>query len=483
MPENRSPNSNSRSSKSSRSSRGNKSRNKNKDAKKSKGLLSGGQGSDSSDKPTKSERETKQHSTHTQEKINANIETSAKGANNFVPDVGDVFKAPSPERRPDQRRQQAEAASQNRAAQKQAQLIDKQLRDPNRTGDVTHLAAQQMAAREAAAKVETERFSRARANAAQSRAMNGREAIRKKSEARKQYANSMRVNGTVQNLSGIVTPKFHLPAGVRPENAMDVFDFSSNLNNLLMPKHKIADYLIRETAIGNAKQAREKLTALNNRLLPRSGKQWQDMNYRTRIYKHKDVQDAHRDLSMTVDPHEWNRSKFLPLAAHEKHGLNFALPTVVEGVLDAVMLPGDVLQGKHTAPTAKRMDGAGNLFDNSNQFVGNKNQMYTALVDGGIGVATNFAGGKIATASARPTIQMGKNTANFVKAGREIKIGKNLRFAPVGNRTGHKYGELPHYHRRGALDPETGFTRAGQGISRHRPYENSIHDRSIWDRF
>ncbi|HET9225497.1 MAG TPA: RHS repeat-associated core domain-containing protein [Thermoanaerobaculia bacterium] len=56
------------------------------------------------------------------------------------------------------------------------------------------------------------------------------------------------------------------------------------------------------------------------------------------------------------------------------------------------------------------------------------------------------------------------------KAGREIKFGKNLRIAPWGNRTGHKYGRWPHYHRRGKLGPN-GQPGPGQGIGRHRPWE------------
>lgn len=30
----------------------------------------------------------------------------------------------------------------------------------------------------------------------------------------------------------------------------------------------------------------------------------------------------------------------------------------------------------------------------------------------------------------------------------QFAIGKNLRIAPWGNRTGHPYGRFPHYHRR-----------------------------------
>jgi RHS repeat-associated protein len=55
------------------------------------------------------------------------------------------------------------------------------------------------------------------------------------------------------------------------------------------------------------------------------------------------------------------------------------------------------------------------------------------------------------------------------QGGLEITFGRNLRIAPFGNRTGHPYGELPHYHRR-ITDP-TGQTVPGGGIGWHRPWE------------
>jgi RHS repeat-associated protein len=69
----------------------------------------------------------------------------------------------------------------------------------------------------------------------------------------------------------------------------------------------------------------------------------------------------------------------------------------------------------------------------------------------------------------------------FAQLGKEISLGKNLRVAPFGNRTGHPLGRWPHYHRRG-LGP-SGGTRPGQGIGRHRPWETKSTDTVIWDRF
>ncbi len=62
--------------------------------------------------------------------------------------------------------------------------------------------------------------------------------------------------------------------------------------------------------------------------------------------------------------------------------------------------------------------------------------------------------------------------------GREYSVGKNLRIAPFGNRTGHPLGELPHYHRRSSLTP-----RAGQGLKRHCLWQSTKFDKSFWDRF
>jgi hypothetical protein len=49
------------------------------------------------------------------------------------------------------------------------------------------------------------------------------------------------------------------------------------------------------------------------------------------------------------------------------------------------------------------------------------------------------------------------------RSGRELKISKDLRIAPLGNRTGHPLGKFPHYHRRGPSDG-AGGTVPGQGI-------------------
>jgi hypothetical protein len=83
----------------------------------------------------------------------------------------------------------------------------------------------------------------------------------------------------------------------------------------------------------------------------------------------------------------------------------------------------------------------------------------------------------------RGCLTLGKSIIKAIKSGSEIKIGNNFRLAPFGNRTGHSLGEMPHYHRRGPINPNTGQTVEGQGIGRHRPWQVSDTDKSFWDRF
>jgi len=53
-------------------------------------------------------------------------------------------------------------------------------------------------------------------------------------------------------------------------------------------------------------------------------------------------------------------------------------------------------------------------------------------------------------------------------AGAELSVGRNFRFAPWGNRTGHSTGKYPHYHRRG---------------TKHRPWDKKSTDKCGCDRF
>ncbi|WP_083385562.1 RHS repeat-associated core domain-containing protein [Methylomonas sp. LWB] len=68
------------------------------------------------------------------------------------------------------------------------------------------------------------------------------------------------------------------------------------------------------------------------------------------------------------------------------------------------------------------------------------------------------------------------------ESGGELALGRNFRFALWGNRTGNRYGEKPHYHRRGSPDAN-GNTPPGQGIGRHRPWETKSTDQFWLDRF
>ena len=105
-----------------------------------------------------------------------------------------------------------------------------------------------------------------------------------------------------------------------------------------------------------------------------------------------------------------------------------------------------------------------------------------AGIDLGIQLATN--GGKLECVdwpSVGTSFVIGAaigGIGRFAQVGGELSFGKNLRVAPFGNRTGHRYGKWPHYHRRPSGSPPP-----GQGIGRHRPWEPSKHDTGWWDRF
>lgn len=73
------------------------------------------------------------------------------------------------------------------------------------------------------------------------------------------------------------------------------------------------------------------------------------------------------------------------------------------------------------------------------------------------------------------------NAARFIARGGEWDFGPNFRIAPFGNRTGDPLGRYPHYHRRDPL--VDGVGKRGQGIRRHRPWEEKSNDTSFWDRF
>ena len=62
--------------------------------------------------------------------------------------------------------------------------------------------------------------------------------------------------------------------------------------------------------------------------------------------------------------------------------------------------------------------------------------------------------------------------SDYARYGREIKIGKNCRIAPFGNRTGHPVGRWPHYHRR--IVGPNGETVPGGSMKWHRPWEKGF---------
>ena len=90
--------------------------------------------------------------------------------------------------------------------------------------------------------------------------------------------------------------------------------------------------------------------------------------------------------------------------------------------------------------------------------------------------------GGAAVASGAAAIAAGRMAWGLIVGGAEITMGRNWRIAPFGNRTGHPTGRLPHYHRRGPIQP-TGEPPPGQGINRHRPWDSKPSDTSWRCRF
>ena len=74
----------------------------------------------------------------------------------------------------------------------------------------------------------------------------------------------------------------------------------------------------------------------------------------------------------------------------------------------------------------------------------------------------------------------GVRIAGFAIRGGELVV-RGVRIAPFGNRSGHRTGRWPHYHRQ--RRDGSGNTRPGQGIKRHRPWDTRATDTSWLDRF
>ncbi len=80
-------------------------------------------------------------------------------------------------------------------------------------------------------------------------------------------------------------------------------------------------------------------------------------------------------------------------------------------------------------------------------------------------------------------------TRAAIAGGHEYHLGKDIRIAPFGNRTGDSIGKWPHYHRQGKIVLKGRgrnrhlAPRDGQSSRRHRPWQKHKNDKSFWDRF
>lgn len=118
------------------------------------------------------------------------------------------------------------------------------------------------------------------------------------------------------------------------------------------------------------------------------------------------------------------------------------LPTPSQAVIDGASGFGDGVSFGITK-LIRRVEGIDNIVDECSSTYG------AAHLAGVLwGVATNLEG---------------------YATGYEIRLGKNLRIAPWGNRTDNPNGELPHYHRR-TVEPDGSVPPDG-GIKWHRPWE------------
>ena len=149
-------------------------------------------------------------------------------------------------------------------------------------------------------------------------------------------------------------------------------------------------------------------------------------------------------------------------------------------ILGLTLFPDDNVIGGFCNGT---IDGALQLLDIANPF-GEIFRNYNLYDSNSPGMHAGRIGAYVALISVdllltRTAVKKGIDGIKHVRAGKEISIGKNFRLAPFGNKRGYS---RPHYHRRKFL-PNTGKTRPGQGIGRHRPWEKKNCDTSWRDRF
>ena len=100
-------------------------------------------------------------------------------------------------------------------------------------------------------------------------------------------------------------------------------------------------------------------------------------------------------------------------------------------------------------------------------------QVVGCLVGAGVSIGIDVMGGrKIDWFDAAVGCGLGALEGAGWATGWELNVGKNLRFAPFGNRTGHPFGRWPHYHRR--IVDSNRDTIPGGSMKWHRPWEKGF---------
>lgn len=130
------------------------------------------------------------------------------------------------------------------------------------------------------------------------------------------------------------------------------------------------------------------------------------------------------------------------------------------------------------------VDDIGMRITTMGQVIAHPLQALEAITDAIIELGPNRAMETLGDAGGQVIFAKGAaNVGQMARYGREITLGNRCRVAPFGNRTGHKYGRWPHYHRRRPKPGKPSDSLPGQGMPRHRPWEPKPTDKSWKDRF
>lgn len=142
----------------------------------------------------------------------------------------------------------------------------------------------------------------------------------------------------------------------------------------------------------------------------------------------------------------------------------------MKGVYDTTLSP-MVDAVEHPVQTVE--NAASNLVEGVKDVAKDPKGTLAGAAEGAKDIAVQF-GSQVASGNPRAIGQAGGLVIDAYIAvrgvqGKEIKISDDLRIAPTGNRTGHRVGRFPHYHRH--IVGPNGETVPGSSMRWHRPWE------------